>query len=269
MNNREMILLPVLGLAAMLLITIVVGVSIYYPLQGLSPQGGGMNNIDQPQNIWVLIPVVLYCFSLHFMGVFFSAALVYCVHRRLKGEEVSVYDGIKNSLENIQAIFMWAIFATTVGMIISAMKKNLRGSSTLVGLFGSITWDMAVFFIVPVLIIEKQGVIASLKRSAGLFAERWGEVVAGGAGMALVSTICVLGGWFLIGLNCYLFHIPWAIGVGMAILYLLVIIVLSMLLNDVYLTGLYYYAVTGKTGPFSEDLLRDAGVPRREGPRPN
>jgi len=51
-------------------------------------------------------------------------ALIHCTRMYFKGEEVSVKAGLQFSLSRIGAIFSWAVFAATVGLILKTIRRT-------------------------------------------------------------------------------------------------------------------------------------------------
>ena len=92
------------------------------------------------------------------MIVYTNVAIVGCATIRLEGGDPTLKDGFRIANQNLGAIFGWAIISAIVGMIIRALK-NIRFKDFPIGrIIGSIfgfAWTMITFFIIPVLIYEK------------------------------------------------------------------------------------------------------------------
>ncbi len=83
---------------------------------------------------------------------------------------------------------MRALIPATVGMISVGIQEN---TGILVGIndqMVGIAWSVLTYFVVPVLLYEPVGVGQSIKRSAQIFRERWGEQFIGNATMGSQSS---------------------------------------------------------------------------------
>ena len=62
------------------------------------------------------------------------------------------------------------------------------------------TWQIVTWLAVPVIVAEGTGPITSLKRSAGLFRQTWGENLVGQIGFGLIGLLAMLPGLVIAGL---------------------------------------------------------------------
>src|SRR5258708_38781021 len=65
-----------------------------------------------------------------------------------------------------------------------------------IGIIG-IAWNVACYFVVPILAFEDMSPGAALYRSAELFTETWGERVVGGFSLGLVFFVLLIPGFAL------------------------------------------------------------------------
>src|SRR5208283_1081588 len=83
----------------------------------------------------------------------------------------------------------------TVSTILQYALSYLPGmSGRLVAFIGGLSWSLATFFVMPLLVFERTDVITSVKRSAELMKRTWGEQVAmrvGFEGIFLVLALLV------------------------------------------------------------------------------
>ena len=100
-------------------------------------------------------------------------------------------DGLALARQHIGKIFVWALITATVGMILRAIQERSGIVGRIViGIVG-IAWSVLTFFVVPVLLYEPVGVGESIKRSASIFRQRWGEQFIGNATIGLAIFIVV------------------------------------------------------------------------------
>jgi uncharacterized membrane protein YgcG len=117
--------------------------------------------------------------------------------------------------------------------------------------------------VVPVLLFESVGVGGSIKRSAEIFRQRWGEQFIGQAtiGLAffLISIPIVLVGGLLSA------AVP-IVGVPLLLIAIGMLIAVAAACSGVFNAALYRYATTGEaSGAFSLEDMNSSFRPRRGG----
>jgi Family of unknown function (DUF6159) len=129
-------------------------------------------------------------------------------------------------------------------------------------------WSLVTFIAVPVIAIEGTGAFATLKRSAGLFRERWGQQITCNLAIGgLVSLLGVLPSAILIAIGIAvwasagfvgaLFVVVGAIGLAISMLVI-------QALNGIFGVALYRYALDGQAlGGFTPAELESAVKPKR------
>jgi cobalamin biosynthesis protein CobD/CbiB len=132
---------------------------------------------------------------------------------------------------------------------------------SLVGL----AWNLATFLVVPVLVIEGQGPIDAIRRSASLLKQTWGEQIAGNLSIGLIFGLITFGlAVVLIAPASYLaasFNQPLVlIPVGLVLILAIVLIsLISSTLQGIYAAAVYRFATEGDAGPFFHpDLVQGA-----------
>src|SRR5205814_5907114 len=117
---------------------------------------------------------------------------IHCTRLYFRGEDVSVKAGLQFSMSRIGAIFSWAVFAATVGLILKTIQENSGIIGKIItGLIG-IVWSITTFFVVPVIAYENLGPIKAFKRSAALMKQKWGESLAATFSLGLIQFIALL-----------------------------------------------------------------------------
>jgi hypothetical protein len=156
---------------------------------------------------------------------------------------------------------------TTVNLIIRAIESRFDGvGGAIVGALGGMAWALVTFLAVPVIAFEGTGPWATLKRSSGLFRERWGQQIGGLAVTSgLVAIIGILPGVVLVVLGIY--ALPSAGGIALLIIGILIIAIASVIgsaLSQILAVALYRFAADGvAVGPFTEAQLNGVVRPRR------
>jgi hypothetical protein len=241
---------PLYGAAASVVVClIVVGPGLY--LIDQSTTGAGV----------VLLAVGLYVLA--FIGLYFSVGLAAVADMTFRGREASVGDGLAVSRERFGAIAGWAAVSTAVGIVLSVLEDQGGIAGAIFGRLLAIGWSLITFLAVPVIALEGTGPFETLKRSASLFRDRWGQQVTGN--IAIGGAVALLG--FLPGIALVAGGIViWAssgfagaILVGVGVIVLAVAMVVSRALSGIFGVALYRYALDGEAvGGFSADELESA-----------
>ena len=194
--KKDLIIFPILSGIS----TLVIAASFFTAI-GVSI-GWDMDNLDQyNQPIYYLFVFIFYLVN-YFIVAFFNMALIHCSRLYFRGEEVSVREGLQFSMSRIGAIFSWAFFAATVGLILRIIQDNVGWlGKVITGIIG-VVWSVAIFFVVPVIAYENVGPLQAVKRSTQLMKQKWGESLAATFSFGLVQLVgmlIVLVPLFLIG----------------------------------------------------------------------
>lgn len=208
--------------------------------------------------------MVLYYMVSFFIAFFFNAAIIGAATIRLNGGNPTVGDGLRIARENIGRIFLWALFAATVAMILRAIQERLGFiGKIIIGLVG-VAWSLATYFVVPVLIYEKLGPWAAVKRSAHLFRTTWGESLVGGFSMGAVFVLLGLAGilapllGFLVGSVVGLL-----VGIVVLIVYWVALGLVASAASSILVAALYRYATTGQVAEGFQGLPPSVMPPRQ------
>jgi hypothetical protein len=255
-QDRKLLVFPVLSG----IITLLVVVSFILPLV-LS--GAVLGQITAGPAPWYVLLFLFYVVS-YFVAIFFNTALITCVHALLQGRETSITEGLSNAVRHIGPILAWAIVAATVGVILRTIQDRAGFIGRIaISIIGGI-WSLVTIFVVPVLVLEDKGVVASMKESVALFKKTWGESVVGSVSIGVIFGAIVLVG--LLGVFAALFTrsiTVMILGVAFFILLIAVVSVVASAMQGIFVTALYTYAKTGNvpTG-FGKGVLENAFVPK-------
>ena len=193
---------------------------------------------------WPLIVGMFFIyFFLFFIVIFFNTAIIACANIRLNGGDPTVSDGLRIASQNIGRILIWAFISATIGIILQVIRQRGGWVGKLIaGVFG-IAWTYVTFFIIPVLIFEKKGIASSIRRSASLFKQTWGETIIGTFGFGIVFVLLGLLGILPIILGYVLGGTTGLIiGFVIAFFYWAFIGVVASATNGIYVAALYQYA---------------------------
>lgn len=196
-----------------------------------------------------------------FFAIFFNVALAACAVRSMRGEDTTIGEGLKAAAQRIGPILGWTFVTTTVGLLLQLLEERLPFAGKIATWLAGAAWAIASFFVVPVLALEGAGPVQSLKRSASVVKERWGESATGAATIAVVTAvismaIVVVGVGGFLALTAIGQQVLAIVLATVAVAVIFVVAMLSSALNQIFRVALYQFAVTGQTPPgFSSELL--------------
>ena len=254
-KDKKLVLFPILsGLS-----TLAVAAIYFLPLfnMGVLEHYKAYRTVDPTVYAWLFL---WYCTN-YFVIIFFNCALAACAQIRFAGGEPTLGAGMARAGWKIPSILMWAVIASTVGMILQAIQERSSWLGKIVSGFLGIAWAMATYLIVPVLIFEEDGVFGSIRRSSALLRETWGEQIVSGFGFGLPSLLLALPG-VLLGLVGYKLH---PLGFLVAIPYFLLLSAVMSAVRGIFTVALYRYATAGEApAGFSRGNFKDAFVGKPE-----
>lgn len=255
-EHRDLVRFPLYGGIA----TIVLGLVLLGP--AVYALGAHTYGVGVP-----LIVIGVYVLSV--VGIYFSVGLAACADRIFRGETATVGDGMAVANERLGAICGWAALSTAIGLVVGLLENQGGIFGEIAGRLVGAAWSLVTFLSVPVIAIEGTGPMATLKRSASLFRERWGQQITG--------NVAIGGAVFLLGVLPALVLIVagflvWpstGLGGGLLVvigaLLLCVALLISKALSGIFGVALYRYALDGQVvGGFTQDDLESA-VRRKRG----
>ena len=176
---------------------------------------------------------------------------------RLSGGDPTISDGLKVARENIKRIAGWALVTATVGLILRAIAERFGFLGRIIAGDLGAAWGIVTYLVVPVLIFEKIGPWAAVKRSGSLLRQTWGEAAGGYFSLGAIIVLLALPGLLapLVGFALG-GVVGLAVGFGIAVVYWLILGLVGSAAQSILVTALYRYATTGKLGfGFPQDLL--------------
>ena len=262
-EDRELIVFPILsGIAVLLLMAV-----FFVPMLLVGYFGRVVD-----QGMQVVDYLILFLFYLiQYLFIFFcNTALVGAAMIRIRGGDPTIRDGLKIASDRFTSIFLYALIASTVGMLLSLIKERGSAISKIVVSLIGFVWNVATFLVVPVLAVEDVGPIEAIKRSVGYLKKTWGEQLVGSFSIGLFFNLMVILVMVAAGLITALLvnaaAQPWAfVSVFVvAIIFILGISLVNATLTGIYTAAVYQYASTGDADSFFEaDAVQNAFQPAR------
>ena len=256
-HDRELLVLPVLSfvVSAMVLVPLLVVAFAY--TDGTTTNAAGEESAD-PAMIAIFVVAAL---AINVVSVFFNGALVAGAHQRFTGGDPTIGSALSKAARHLPGLVGWALLTATVGLILQALRERAGFLARFViGLVGA-AWDVATFLVVPAVIIDDNGAIEGLKRSASLLRQTWGENIAARVGFGLLGLVLVIPGVVLGGLAVAVGGPVLIAGILVAVGWIALVVVVITALSAIFQTALYMYATTGSmpTGFETTDLRQTFG----------
>ncbi len=263
--DKELMLFPIMsGVAA-----IIVSATFIAPVFAMADGFDTLSRMTEDGGYLGYVTGFIYYVALYTVIFFFNTALVGAAMIRLDGGDPTVGDGLTIAFRKLPTVVGYAVIAATVGMLLRAIEERVGFlGRIIIGILG-VSWTLATYLTVPVLVTKDVSAVDAVKESAGLFKKTWGEQMVANAGMGVA--------FLLIGLAMVAVFVPLAILLGSVNELLIVPLVLSMAgglvflgllsstLQGIYSAALYRYATTGDPGQgFDAAAMQDAFRPKKK-----
>ena len=282
-SQRDLWVFPVLAWLSMLpfialAITAMVFAFTQHDLGWLLAVGKWMDQAGPaaPFAFLLLMPVlmlVMYPFMV--LGSLFNAALVFAAHERLEGRPGRKREAWRRALGQLGPIARFnfvAMLVTGALSVVGQLLNKLRLVPFLgrfVQTLGAFAWAAAAYFVIPILVVERErSALGALRSSVGLARQQWGKSVAGIVTINLVFTVPIMAVALLMFVPIFAFSagagsatmLLW-MGIVLGIFFLAVLVtsVISGAAQALYQTALYRYARTGVVSlPYTPETLVDS-----------
>ena len=230
--------------------------------------GGALALLDMSTALAIVLGVI-GAFLLTVAAIFCNVALTACAARALDGEDTTPGEGFAAARARLRPIVGWAAVQLVVGALITALQAVLREGAgqlvaSLVGSLANFAWNVATFFVIPVIALEGLGPKAALQRSLTVIRQRWGEGVAGTFAIGgLVFLFAFLPGAVLVAGGIALAGVGGDILIAIGVAVFVTGAVVQSALMAVFKVALYRFAAEDRvTGPFERAQLETAFAPR-------
>jgi len=256
-SHRELVRFPLYGGIATIIL-------------GLVFLGPGAFALDQ-HTYGIGVPlIVIGIYVLSVVGIYFSVGLAACADRIFRGESGTFSDGVAVANSRFGAICGWAALSTAIAVVIGLLENQGGALGDIAGRLVGAAWSLVTFLAVPVIAIEGTGPFPTLKRSASLFRERWGQQITGN--LAIGGVVFLLGflpAVALIVVGVIIWPSAGFVGAVLIVIGALIICVallISKALSGIFGVALYRYALDGDVvGGFTQEDLESAVRPKKRG----
>lgn len=158
--------------------TILILISYYAFIFGFDFQFKVQNPESLEFQLFTLGTTFIYYLVLTFIALFFNTAILTSVNRIIRGEENTFWQGISSAFKNIGSIIVWSFISAVVSTILKFIQDKLGGwlGKFVVAIIGG-AWNLATFFALPIMVLEKKNTKDALKTSVNMFKSGWGDMV--------------------------------------------------------------------------------------------
>jgi len=263
-TDKELLLLPVMSVAAMI---VILG-SLAVPVAVIG--GFTSGTVPSDPGTGTMLGALLFYVVAYFIALFFNTALVGAAMMRMDGVNPRLSDGLRIAWDRVGRIFAYACIAATVGLVLRSIEQRVGWLGRIVVKLIGAGWALATFLVVPVIVTRDVGPIEAVKESADLLRRTWGENIIGNVGLGLVFGLAYFG---LVIVAVLLLMAAAQSGSGAFIVLVIALGVLAFVtlaalhatMQGVYSAALYRYA-TEHTAPlpgFGPELLEHAFGPKK------
>jgi hypothetical protein len=250
-GHRELIRFPLYGAVATVLLAIVF-------------LGPGLYLLDQDSLGGAIPLLVLGVYVLSVVGFYFSVGLAAAANLLFNGQtDVTVADGLAVARSRFTQICGWAAVSTAISVLMGVLENQGGLAGNIAARLIGMAWSLITFLAVPVIAIEGTGPFETLKRSASIFKERWGQQITGNVAIgAAVGLIGVLPAIILIVAGIAVWSSASFVGALLVVIGALVLAIAMLVgraLSGIFGVALYRYAVDGQAvGGFTQEELESA-----------
>lgn len=241
--DKEILFLPVL--AAITLVVAVVGIGGGLFGLGFFPKGDETWNVAQ---IAVLFGIYVLAYAI---AIFFNAAVVEMATIRFNGGDPTLKDGLRKSWSRIGRILQWAVVAATVGIIFRILRDQAKDNilARILVSFLETGWNIATYFVVPILVYQDVGPFSAIKGSMGTMKRTFGESIVGMAGTGIIFFLLGLLGLIPLLIGVSLLQVSLVLGlvfIALAVVYWLGLAAVNSAVDGILVAALYKYAQEGR-----------------------
>jgi hypothetical protein len=218
--------------------------------------------------------LVLMYLALIFAATFSNVAFYREILNALKGNPVSVRDGLRFACRQWKIILKWALFAGTVGLVIKMFMNRFGAIGRLIFKTAGVAWSVACVFVIPVLVAheKERDPLVLVEKAASILKKTWGEGLIAFLGIQISERFLLLAFllsfWGLTLLAIKLGSLWVSLGLfGVGLIVVAALEYLITVLNAIYICALYCYASHGTVvPPFTKEILHGAWKTRQTSP---
>lgn len=233
--------------------------------------GPGLYLLDKDTLAGAIPLLVIGVYALSVIGFYFSVGLAACADMIFRGQEATVADGLAVARDRFAQICGWAAVSTAISAVMGVLENQGGIGGQIAARLVGMAWSLVTFLAVPVIAIEGTGPGATIKRSASMFRQRWGQQITGNIAIGgavflfgvLPAVLLIVAGALIWSSASFLGALLVVIGA----LALAIALLISKALTGIFGVALYRYALDGEAvgGFTAEELESTVKVKGRRG----
>lgn len=254
--DRELLLFPLISGILTMLVMATFMLPIIYALTALNEMNP-MDGITEGVGYVILFFFYLVTYTITY---YFNTAVVSCAIYRMKGGDPDVKGGFRAASSRFKEILGWALVSATVGLLLKFIQDKSKGvGKFIVGLIG-ISWSVATYLVIPVIVMERVGPFDALKESGRLVKKTWGEQVTGNIGFGFFFFLILLPLFFIMPMFMIVeSQLAIIIGIAVVVIYVALVSLVQSTLTAIFQAALYLYAKEDFVPEgYSRSLLSDS-----------
>lgn len=259
-KDKELLVFPVMSGICCLFVLALFAVPAFTSGYWQPPGEGA--SLNEKVNYYSLLFLLYFCNYL--VIVFFNSAIVACAVIRMQGGDPTVKDGFRAAGARLSLIIGWALVSATVGLVLRIIEDRSEKVGRIIAALLGMAWSVMSFLVIPILIVEKKGPITALKESTLMLKKVWGEQLIGNFSFGLVFFALALPAILLVAIvgaftPSLETMLPLFLVAGVALLYLIGLVVVNSALHAIFQTAVFLYARDNQVPPgFQADMLMNA-----------
>lgn len=258
-SEKQLMAIPILSFVATAAVAIISGSAIYFSLAHHRVVEPGQSELSATPLTYAVGAVAYLLIT--FVVTFFTAALVAGARERLLGGDPTLGSAFGVAYNRLGPIFLWSLLTGTVGLVLNAIQNRAGFLGAIIVRMIGMAWQIVTWLAVPVIVVEGTGPITSLKRSAGLFRQTWGENLIGQVGFGLIGFLFMLPGLVIAGLLAVTQPVAGLVAGG---IWIAVMSVVTSTLSGIFRTALYQFAAGEPVPPqFAAEQMAGAFKARK------
>jgi hypothetical protein len=245
-ENKQLIIFPILSGLSMVLIFGSLATAV------MAAAGWDLDNISTSSTALNYLMVFGFYVVNYFVVVFFNMALIHCTRLYFRGEEPTIQKGLEFSISRIGAIFSWALIAAVVGTVLKLIQENAGSVGKIITGIVGVVWNIAAFFVVPIIAYENLGPIDAIKRSSQLMKEKWGESLGATFSFGFIHLLAVI----VVALPLFLIGsiIHPVVGMILAMLGVLLVAAMMSAVQTIFVSAVYHNVTDEPVKHFNQAL---------------
>jgi hypothetical protein len=247
LQNKKLLMFPVIStIFTVLLFLGFCSPLLFFPEILVKAGPGGGFEFQAPW--WTWIVAFVYYFCAFFIVIFFNSALMSCAFIHFNGGRPTLEDGLRCAWARLPQIAMWSAVSATVMMLLGTAQNADKRIGRFIGNILGAAWLVMTYFVLPVLVVERVGPVAAVKRSVVILKQTWADALVGRLGIGLFLFVLSVPGFLLILPTIIAFAVAWPVGLLMVLVtvaYFMVVATLGSAMKVIYCGALYQYAALG------------------------